>query len=182
MVSASTGIVFNNEMDDFSTPGQDNAYGIAPSAANFIAPGKRPLSSMSPTIVLQDALQPDGTPRRRGVRAVVGASGGPRIISGVFQVLANALLLGKGAADAVGAPRMHHQFLPNVAFAEDWELEHYGGSERVPLSVLEGLRARGHEVQTWAIHATTQLIEQDLDTGELHAVSDRRKGGVPAGY
>ena len=106
MVSASTGIVFNNEMDDFSTPGQDNAYGIAPSAANFIAPGKRPLSSMSPTIVLQDALQPDGTPRRRGVRAVVGASGGPRIISGVFQVLANALLLGKGAADAVSAPRM----------------------------------------------------------------------------
>ena len=72
-------------MDDFSTPGQPNGYGIAPSAANFIRPGKRPLSSMSPTIVLQDSLS-NGTVAPT-VRAVVGASGGPRIISSTLQVL-----------------------------------------------------------------------------------------------
>lgn len=183
VVSAATGIVLNNEMDDFSTPGQPNGYGVAPSAANFIAPGKRPLSSMAPTIVLQDALGPDGTVTR-GVRAVAGASGGPRIISGTLQVLSNLLLRGRSAADAVREPRMHHQYLPNVAFAEDWVPRHYAPAERatVPVAVVDGLVARGHEVERWTSHATTQLIEQDLDTSQLHAVSDRRKGGVPAGY
>ena len=184
VVSAATGIVFNNEMDDFSTPGQPNAYGVAPSAANFIKPGKRPLSSMAPTIVLQDALSADGTIQQEAVRAVVGASGGPRIISGTLQVLSNVLLRGRSAAGAVSEPRMHHQYLPNVAHAEDWAPRHYGSDERatVPVAVVDGLRARGHEVERWASHATTQLVEQDLDTSVLHAVSDRRKGGVPAGY
>jgi len=143
-------------MDDFSTPGQPNGYGVAPSAANFIAPGKRPLSSMAPTIVLQDALGPDGTVTR-GVRAVAGASGGPRIISGTLQVLSNLLLRGRSAADAVREPRMHHQYLPNVAFAEDWVPRHYAPDERatVPVAVVDGLVARGHEVERWTSHATT---------------------------
>ena len=118
------------------------------------------------------------------MRAVVGGSGGPRIISGTLQVLSNLLLRGRSAADAVREPRMHHQYLPNVAYAEDWAPRHYGGDARatVPAAVVDGLRARGHEVERWASHATTQLIEQDLDTSQLRAVSDRRKGGVPAGY
>ena len=182
VLSAATGILFNNEMDDFSTPGQPNAYGVAPSAANFIAPGKRPLSSMAPTIVLQDALTAEGA-TYAAVRAVVGASGGPRIISGTLQVLSNVLLRGRSAAKAVRERRMHHQYLPNVAYAEDWAPRHYIDERAtVPAAVVDGLIARGHEVERWASHATTQLIEQDLDTGQLHAASDRRKGGVPAGY
>ena len=84
-IVSSTGIVLNNEMDDFSTPGVPNVYGLAPSEANFIRPGKRPLSSMSPTIVLQPGLDGAGGEAPR-VRAVVGASGGPRIITAVLQV------------------------------------------------------------------------------------------------
>ena len=79
LVSPSTGILLNNEMDDFSSPGEPNSYGLAPSEANYIAPGKRPLSSMSPTIVTDS----------RGVVAVAGASGGPRIITATAQVLLN---------------------------------------------------------------------------------------------
>ena len=77
IMSKSTGIILNNEMDDFSSPGFANVYGIEPSKANFIKPGRRPVSSMSPSIV----TGPDGS-----VRAIAGASGGPRIISGTAQV------------------------------------------------------------------------------------------------
>ena len=166
-------------MDDFSTPGQPNGYGLAPSAANFIRPGKRPLSSMAPTIVLQEALR-DGSAAPT-VRAVVGASGGPRIISCTFQVLANALLRGTSAADAVGRPRLHHQFVPNLVHAEEWQALD-GSWEVLPLQVVEGLRARGHAVRRDNAHATTQLVLQEPDSGALHAVSDRRKSGRPAGY
>ena len=132
--------------------------------------------------MLQDVLRPDGTVMR-GLRAVAGASGGPHIISGTLQVLSNVLLRGRSAADAVTEPRMHHQFLPNVAYAEDWEPRNDGGRVTVPVAVVEGLEARGHAVERHdKQHAVTQLILQDLDTFELRAVSDRRKGGVPAGY
>ena len=178
-VVASCGIVLNNEMDDFSTPGQPNTYGLAPSAANYIRPGKRPLSSMSPTIVLQEqAVNGVLTP---AVRAVVGASGGPRIISTVVQVLIRLLLRGSGALAAVNMPRVHHQFIPNVVYAEDWETLDKT-VEAIPQYIIDGLRERGHVVETWAKHGVAQLVVQDLDTGELHAVSDHRKSGVPAGY
>ena len=85
VVSPSTGILLNNEMDDFSSPGVPNGYGLAPSEANYIAPGKRPLSSMSPTIVLD---------KSGAVFAVAGASGGPRIITSTAQVLLNVLARG----------------------------------------------------------------------------------------
>eukprot|EP00966_Prymnesium_polylepis_P060644 1407301-Prymnesium_polylepis.1 len=109
---------------------------------------------MSPTIVLQDALVGNAT--QPSVRAVVGASGGPRIISATVQVLANALLRGAAPADAVGWPRLHHQFLPNVAFAEAFTMAD-GGRQEVPPTVVDGLRARAHDVRRWARHATTQL-------------------------
>jgi gamma-glutamyltranspeptidase len=179
------GLVLNNEMDDFSTPNTTNAYGLAPSEANFIRPRKRPLSSMSPTIVLQP-----GQPVLAGgpdsgevatIRAVVGASGGPRIISTTLQVLVNALLRGSDAAAAVGSPRLHHQFIPNVVYAEDYEMLD-GGWEIVPNSTLNGLRLRGHDVRTWNHHGVSQLVLHDPDSRTLYAVSDRRKGGMPAGY
>ena len=103
-MSASTGIVMNNEMDDFSTPGQSNGFGLAPSEANYIEPFKRPLSSMSPTIIT----------RGGEVVATVGASGGPRIITAVLQTLVRLLMYGDGPLDALTASRIHHQFLPNI--------------------------------------------------------------------
>ena len=96
-------------------------------------------------------------------------------------MLANALLRGTGAADAVGLPRLHHQFLPNVLHAEDWQALD-GSWEIVPPAVVDGLRARGHDVRRDNKHATTQLVLQEPDSGALHAVSYRRKSGRPAGY
>ena len=97
--SPSTGVLLNNQMDDFSTPGQPNFFGLVPSEPNFIAPGKRPLSSMSPTIVTQGGA----------LRMAVGASGGPKIITAVTQVVLNALFNGDELQQAVAAPRVHSQ-------------------------------------------------------------------------
>lgn len=109
------------------------------------------------------------------VRAVVGASGGPRIISGTLQVLVRALLRGEGAAAAVGQPRMHHQLIPAFAFVEEYSNGHV--TERVPEIVKEGLQLRGHHVRDTRKHSVTQLILQDP-----YSCRDRRKGGEPAGY
>lgn len=171
------GFVLNNEMDDFSTPGRSNAYGLAPSEANYIRPGKRPLSSMSPTIAIQPALV-NGSATTL-VRAAVGASGGSKIISATLQALARYLLRDRDARAAVSESRVHHQFLPNVVYVEDFELLD-GTWEVVPESVREGLRARGHVVRPWGSHAVVQAVVRDLDTLELTAVSDARKGGVPS--
>ena len=171
MLSPSTGILLNNEMDDFSTPGQPNAYGLAPSQANFIRPGKRPLSSMSPTVVLQDGK----------LRAVLGASGGPRIITATAQALLRVLALGQDAGAAVAAPRLHHQLLPEVAWAET-TVAPDGSRIAVPMETILALRRRGDTVNTTDNGAVVQMIHVDPDTGLLHAVSDLRKGGKPAGY
>jgi gamma-glutamyltranspeptidase len=76
-----------------------------------------------------------------------------------LQVLVNALWRGSSASDAVGLPRLHHQFLPNKVFAENWQMGD-GGWQTVPPVVVDGLRARGHEVERWTKHATTQLVLQ----------------------
>ena len=102
LVSPSTGIVLNNEMDDFSSPGEVNHYGLAPHEANFIARGEAALSSMSPTIVTRDGK----------LYAVAGASGGPRIITATAQLLLNVIARGMSPLDAVNAPRLHHQLVP----------------------------------------------------------------------
>lgn len=127
VTSPTTGVLLNDEMDDFSQPGLPNAYKLAPSRANFIRPGKRPLSSMSPTVVLQN-----GT-----VRAVCGASGGPIIITATIQALMGVLMYGKSALDAVQDPRLHHQLLPDAVTA-DADLSG---------EVVAGLRKRGHQAR-----------------------------------
>jgi gamma-glutamyltranspeptidase/glutathione hydrolase len=168
------GFCLNNEMDDFTTVrGQPNAFGLVQSDRNLPQPGKRPLSSMSPTIVL-DA---DGQ-----VIAVAGASGGPRIITGTMQVLLNALVEGMDAADAVAAPRVHHQWMPDVVRLEPGlqdhpeELGQIGG-----VTVLAaGLRQRGHTLGAIDAVGVVQLITRD-ESG-LHAACDPRKGGRPAGH
>lgn len=104
------GFLMNNEMDDFTVkPGSPNVFGLVQGAANKIEPGKRMLSSMSPTIVES---------AKGELELVVGAQGGPRIITAVWQTLSNALDFKKGAAAAVAAPRIHHQHLPDKVFVE----------------------------------------------------------------
>jgi gamma-glutamyltranspeptidase/glutathione hydrolase len=129
VVAGRTGILLNNEMDDFTaSPGIPNLYGLVQGRANAIAPGKRPLSSMTPTVVSRD-----GRPL-----LVIGSPGGPRIISTVLQVILNLVDHGMTVAEAIAAPRVHHQWLPDVLFVEPG-----AGSERV----REELEAMGHAIE-----------------------------------
>mgnify|MGYP001119430446 FL=1 len=129
LVVDGTGVLLNNEMDDFAVkPGVPNLYGLVGDSANAVAPGKRMLSSMSPTILLRD-----GKPI-----LALGAAGGSRIITSVVQVILNRLVFGMPVADAVAAPRFHHQWLPDELWVEPMAL--------AP-EVSARLRARGHAVQ-----------------------------------
>ena len=155
------GIVLNNEMDDFAAiPGEPNAFGLVQSEANTVQPGKKPLSSMSPTIVLDDG------------KAVIalGASGGPRIISSTLQVLLNLMRFEMLPGRAVAEPRIHHQWLPNELAIEN------------PLykAMKDAMEHRGHKVKKRNELAVVQAI---LRTKQgLRAASDPRKHGEPAGY
>ncbi len=156
------GFVLNDEMDDFTTiPGQPNAFGLIQSDRNLPAPGKRPLSSMSPTIVVRDGK----------VVLVAGASGGPRIITGTIQCLLNCLLFDMDPTKAVAEPRFHHQWLPDKLHFEAGFKDSAARSELVLL---------GHQLQTAGSVGVVQLIKVDADG--LRAASDPRKGGKPAGY
>jgi gamma-glutamyltranspeptidase/glutathione hydrolase len=120
-----TGVILNNEMDDFSAqPGMPNAFGLVGSEANAIEPGKRPLSSMSPMIVVKD---------EKPVMALGGA-GGPAIITGVLQVMVNVLDLGMDLPQAMSHPRFHHQYLPDVLVVEQ-----NSPLARLPKEGLKGL-------------------------------------------
>jgi len=155
------GFVLNDEMDDFLTrPGEANAFGLVQSERNLPAPGKRPLSSMSPTLVF-DA---------DGLVATAGASGGPRIITATMQVLLR-VLAGASAADAVAAARVHHQWLPNRLDLEADALTPEARAE---------LERRGHVLGERAEIGNVQVIRRVA--GGWDAASDPRKGGKPAGY
>src|ERR1044071_3416603 len=109
VVAPGTGFFLNNEMDDFTVkPGASNLFGLVQGTANAIAPGKRPLSSMSPTIV-----EKDGKPTY-----VLGSPGGPRIITAVAETLINIIDFGLAPEDAVAAARFHHQWLPDTLYVE----------------------------------------------------------------
>ncbi|HJN73310.1 MAG TPA: gamma-glutamyltransferase [Myxococcota bacterium] len=154
-----SGILFNNEMDDFVTKaGVPNAYGLVGKESNAVAPGKKPLSSMTPTVVL------DAEGR---VVMAVGGSGGPFIISSTMQVLSNVLDFGMDAADAVGAPRVHHQWVPETLFLD----------EGIPKDTHLMLEARGHEISERAFYSSVQVIVRREHS--LEGASDPRKGGWP---
>ena len=156
------GFALNNEMDDFTTtPGQPNAFGLTQSDRNLPAAGKRPLSSMSPTIVL------------KGGKAVMvaGASGGPRIITGTTQCLLNCMLFDMTPVEAVAQPRFHHQWMPNVLQFEEG---------CVSQLTIDHLKAYGHETGSIAKVGEVQMIRVTQDG--IRAASDPRKGGRPAGY
>ena len=161
LVADGTGVLLNNELDDFTAaPGASNAFGLVGFEANLPGPGKRPLSSMSPTIVLKD-----GKPV-----LVTGSPGGSRIISTVLQVIVNVLDYKMDVAAAVAAPRLHHQWLPDVVriergFADD---------------ALAALRAKGHEV----IEPLGQTSANSIavtPNGLLGAPDPRTRGAEAAG-
>lgn len=164
LVAGGTGVLLNNEMDDFSTrPGVPNFFGLVQGEANAVAPGKRMLSAMTPTLVTEG----------RNLRLVVGSPGGATIITTVFQVISNMLDFGWSLADAVAAPRVHHQHRPDRLDVEP------GG---LPDEVMRALRARGHRVEVrpeeWG---DVEAIARS-DDGELEAVADPRRGGVAVAW
>lgn len=158
------GFILNNQMDDFTTaPGAPNAFGLIQSAANAPAPGRRPLSSMTPMIALDEDAR---------VELTAGASGGPRIITATMQSALNAMLFDMSAGEAVAAPRAHHQWLPRTLGVEPAILNS---------PAAQSLRDKGHELVP-APEAACQLIRRARDDAGWDAASDPRKGGVPAGY
>ena len=158
IVVPGTGILLNNQMDDFAMkPGVPNMYGLVGAEANAIAPGKRPLSSMAPTFVEGE----------RGV-AIMGTPGGSYIPSMVLMGILN-WNAGVDAQAIVAAPRLHHQYRPDSVFAEPGALTAEDQAE---------LERRGHEVRAWpATIGNMHVVTWDLATGKVDAVSDPRWGG-----
>jgi gamma-glutamyltranspeptidase / glutathione hydrolase len=158
------GFLLNDEMDDFtSKPGVPNGYGLIQGEANAIAPGKRPLSAMAPTIVLKDGK----------LFLVLGSPGGPRIISTVANILMGVVDFGLDIQQAVNAPRFHHQWEPDQIFIE-----------RVGISpdTVKLLESRGHKVQAQDYWSDGECIEVDPKTGDLLGAADGRNGGKAVGY
>ncbi len=162
MVTAGeTGIILNNEMDDFSAqPGVPNVYGLIGNDANAVAPNKRPLSSMTPTIV---------TRHGRPILAL-GGSGGPLIISGTVEVLLNVLDFDMEAAAAVAAARIHDQWVPPVLVVEPG----------VPAPLREALARYGHVVKEVPTMGAIQVVRRQADVFE--GAADPRKGGEADGW
>jgi len=162
LVAEGTGVLLNNELDDFTAaPGASNAFGLVGYEANLPGPGKRPLSSMSPTIVLKDGK----------VVLVTGSPGGSRIISTVLQVIVNVLDYMMDIAQAVAAPRLHHQWLPDDVAVEPG----------FPDDVLAALRQKGHHVVEAAGYSSANSILV-TPAGLLGAPDPRTRGAEAAGH
>ncbi|KAG9456857.1 hypothetical protein H6P81_001365 [Aristolochia fimbriata] len=180
MVSPSTGIVLNNQMNDFSIPSEKSVDGLPPPPSNFIQPNKRPLSSMTPIIILKDDQ----------LAGVLGGSGGLFITSAVIQVFLNHFVLGMKPLDAVVRPRVYHVLTPNVLFYEN--ITAIGGDHiELQQQPERFLKQRGHVLSPVTRGATCQLVvhnpknsagtNANLENhGLLTAVSDPRKNGRPA--
>lgn len=154
VVSPSTGILLNDQMDDFSTPGVENYFQLPPTTANYIEPGKMMLSSMCPTIFV-DA---DGD-----VRLVTGAAGGSRITTSTAFTAVQHLILGKTVKEAVDFPRLHHQLYPMKL--------HY--SPGFPQVSIDALKQRGHVVEQWNKPSVVQMVARQ--NGTLYGCHDYRK-------
>jgi gamma-glutamyltranspeptidase/glutathione hydrolase len=163
VVIPGTGVVLNNEMDDFSVqPGVANAFGLLGAEANAVAPGKRPLSSMSPTIVLQD-----GKPI-----IAIGAAGGPKIISAVLVQLVAMLDLGKTPAEAIALPRIHQQWSPDELMVE----------KSLSANVKIALEQRGHVVKELNALSVAHTVARSADGKSFVGAADPRSGGKAEGW
>ena len=162
-VTVSDGFLLNDTMDDFTTqPGTANKlFGLVQSDANAIAPGKRPVSSMTPVILLRDGK----------LSFVAGSPGGPRIISATLLAVLNWMRLGMDPQAAINAPRFHHQWMPDVLYVED----------TLPEAVVRNLEARGHtvKVRTWI--GEVEAVAIDPATGDRLGAADARREGAAIG-
>jgi len=163
VIAPGTGFFLNNEMDDFTVkPGIPNLYGLVQFEANAIAPGKRPLSSMAPTLVEKDGR----------TFLVLGSPGGSRIITAVLEAIINILDYGMAPQEAVDAPRLHHQGLP-----DEVDYEHSG----LAPETIAALTGMGHKLVEQRPWGAVELIE--IANGRLYGASDpRRSAGAAAGY
>ncbi len=163
VVIPGTGVVLNNQMDDFSVqPGVPNAFGLIGAEANAVAPGKRPLSSMSPTMVLQN-----GQPI-----IALGAAGGPKIISAVLLELVAMLDLGLAPEQALAQPRLHQQWSPDELLVE----------AALPAAIKTALAQRGHVVGELQALAISQIVARSADGKAFVGAADPRTGGTAAGW
>lgn len=202
LVSSSTGILFNDQMDAFTTSlTRTNAFGLYPSNENRVEGGKRPISSMSPTILIRDGE----------VYMVIGGSGGPKAVSGVLQTILNVVDYGDQIADAISAPRLHHQLIPNEVSLEGANgttceqahtlLRPSGGNGATGTSawkywtsVCNSLKEAGHRVTGPAIHGAVQAVvvpdalislrlkAKGTSERRIYAASDPRRIGKAAAY
>ncbi len=162
MIAEGTGILLNNELDDFAAaPGVPNSFGLVGYEANEPGPNKRPLSSMTPTIVLRN-----GKPV-----IVTGSPGGSRIITAVLQVLLNVIDYRMTLAEAVQAPRIHHQWLPDETMVE----------AGVSPALVKALQARGHNVKVWPPFTSAPSIVV-TPQGLIGAADTRTRGALAAGH
>lgn len=160
VVGPRSGVVLNNEIDDFSlAPGRANMFGLVQSEANLVGPGKRPLSSMTPALLLRDGV----------VVGCFGGSGGPKIISNTFQTILNVFAFGMDVRAAIEAPRIHHQWLPDALLHEP----------EIPADVVQNLERRGHALEVLGSLTAVQAVVVGED-GVIQAASDARKAGAPA--
>ncbi|MFI5113891.1 MAG: gamma-glutamyltransferase [Terriglobales bacterium] len=157
------GFLLNDEMDDFAAKqGVPNAYGLIQGPANAIGPGKRPLSSMAPTIVLKDGK----------LFLVLGSPGGSTIITTVANVLMGVIDFSLDIEEAVNAPRFHHQWLPDEIHVED----------RLSPDTMNLLRSKGHQLKVEHFWGDGECIMVDPKTGERLGSSDGRNNGKAVGY
>ena len=163
-VTSTAGFLLNDEMDDFTTqPGVPNAlFGLIQSEANAIAPGHRPLSSMTPTILLRDGK----------LSFVTGSPGGPTIISATLLSVLNWMRLGLDAQAAINAPRFHHQWMPDVILME----------KDFPASMESALNAQGYQTRRRGHIGLVNAIGIDQKTGERLGAADPRDNGAAVGY
>jgi gamma-glutamyltranspeptidase/glutathione hydrolase len=162
LIAEGTGVLLNNELDDFAAaPGAPNAFGLIGFEANEPGPNKRPLSSMTPTIVLKN-----GKPF-----IVTGSPGGSRIITAVLQVLLNVIDYRMTIAEAVQAPRIHHQWRPDETMVE----------AGVPAETVKALVARGHNVKVWPPFTSANSI-MVMPQGLIGAADTRTRGALAAGH
>ena len=157
------GFLLNDEMDDFaSKQGVPNGYGLIQGPANAIGPGKRPLSAMTPTIVLKDGK----------LFLVLGSPGGPTIITTVANALMGAVDFGLDIQESVNAPRFHHQWMPDEIRVED----------RISPDTIALLRNKGHKIEVEHFWGDGECIAIDPKTGERLGASDGRNNGKPVGF